>query len=278
MCVSVCTSATQRVHLRNWRNGGGDLQPWWSPWTCSPLQGFNSCVICLTDGSRAWLNKGFPQHTYPSWGGFVCGGDIMVNSLPDIFRMRCHLAAHLSWHGNGAPARTCVCLLLILRMREKALIAGASFDPQQMKTKKHLSYLESPLLLSLSVSVSRLIPRLAAQTTCNIGQWGHWGCGGQWPPHVSAPRVKVRFITHSIFSFISLCEWTSAGLRRHRKGSDWDLFSAVWHFTFVCLCMTWSFNLNRKQLCWNSCQHTHLCVGFSVWGQATCFIPPCLLR
>lgn len=41
---------------------------------------------------------------------------------------------------SGGPSRSCICFLLILLMGETALIAGAGFDPQQTKTKKHLSY------------------------------------------------------------------------------------------------------------------------------------------
>lgn len=139
-------------------------------------------LMCyLSDGRESSLaEQGLPPTYLPFmgrvcvWGGYH--GQFFTGYFPN--EVSFSRPPVLAWERGPSSssslqretARTCVCLLLILRMREKALIAGASFDPQQMKTKKHLSYLESPLLLSLSVSVSRLIPRLAAQTTCNIGQ------------------------------------------------------------------------------------------------------------
>ena len=52
------------------------------------------------------------------------------------------------WRG---PSRSCICFVLILLMRETALISGASFDPQQTKTKKHLSYFLLRLLALASL-------------------------------------------------------------------------------------------------------------------------------
>ncbi len=154
-----------------------------------------------TGAELGWTRASPNWLTHHSIKRIVCVcGDIMIlyAALSKILyrtflQMRCCLASFilimypplLAWERAPPPpppppfSGSCICFVLILLMRETAIIAGASFDPQQTKTKKKsLSYVDSLLFLSLpSSSLGSSLASLTLKIR-SVRGWGQWGCEG----------------------------------------------------------------------------------------------------
>lgn len=107
----MCTPTHTHTHTTSAEGGHSVLVQLSSVSSCTCL------VICLTDGSLAWLTKGFPRHTRPSLyqkdhlsvrGYHDRIRTAFQNAWQDIFPNEVSfslllLVMYLRWHGNMSP-------------------------------------------------------------------------------------------------------------------------------------------------------------------------------
>ena len=101
---------------------------------------------------------------------------------------------------GDSESGSCICFVLILLMRETALIARASFDPQQKKQrkkkKKRLSYVDGPLFLSptspsLGSSLASL-PRRSVMSEDEVNEVVQGGMQHTWKSDLTRLWSKLE--------------------------------------------------------------------------------------
>lgn len=140
----------------------------------------------------------------------VCVGDIMIlRAAPKYFtgyfpnEVSFSLLVHVSyppvlaWELAPPPPETAKA-----RSELRSLLTNppygrdSSYSRSQLwsptdEDKKTLKLLRQPPFSFTSFFVSRLIPRLTAPKIRNVGRWGQWGCGGQWPHMLARCRSQL---------------------------------------------------------------------------------------
>ena len=192
------------------------------------LSSVSSCtclVICLTDGSLAWLTKGFPRHTRPSLyqkdhlsvrGYHDRIRSAFQNAWQDIFPNEVSfslllLVMYLRWHGNMPPlpppfnGRQREWELHLFRAnpsyeRDSSYSESQLWSPteeaEEKKKKKRLSYVDGPLFLSptspsLGSSLASL-PRRSVMSEDEVNEVVQGGMQHTWKSDLTRLWSKLE--------------------------------------------------------------------------------------
>lgn len=155
--------------------------------------------------------------------------------------------------GDGESG-SCICFVLILLMRETALIARASFDPQQKKQekKKRLSYVDGPLFLSptsLSLGSSLAsLPRRSVMSEDEVNEVVQGGMQHTWKSDLTRLWSKLECDSFVLLANSLHVKMHMNAYTKHRcTQTVLDPLAVVRHFVCLCLsCAKWGLKLNKK--------------------------------
>lgn len=155
--------------------------------------------------------------------------------------------------GDGESG-SCICFVLILLMRETALIARASFDPQQKKQekKKKLKLRRRPPFSFTYFSVSWLIPRIAARRSVmsedEVNEVVQGGMQHTWKSDLTRLWSKLECDSFVLLANSLHVKMHMNAYTKHRRTQTvLDPLAVVRHFVCLCLsCAKWGLKLNKK--------------------------------